>query len=197
MELEAERHPLEAYAESYEQMARCGDSPDARSMAADIRYNMIPATVSAKRAATLSSLAKHLERERDEAREYGKQARLRENAAEDARVHEQHRASIAEAELATLRSDNERLGRERDEALAEIERMTPQFVAYEYLESPAGREIAEAERDTLLAQVGRLREIIARYGDRMRMSYAPAHLQQDIDEAFTAETRAALTKEPS
>jgi len=34
---------------------------------------------------------------------------------------------------------------ERDEALAEIERMTPNFVAYEYLEAPAGREIAEAE----------------------------------------------------
>ena len=58
--------------------------------------------------------------------------------------------------LAALRADNERLGRERDEALAEIERMTPQFVAYEYLESPAGREIAEAERDTLLAQVEKL-----------------------------------------
>lgn len=34
---------------------------------------------------------------------------------------------------------------ERDEALAEIERMTPNFVAYEYLESPAGREVAEAK----------------------------------------------------
>lgn len=43
------------------------------------------------------------------------------------------------------------LERDLAEARAEIERMTPQFVAYEYLESPAGREIAEAERDRLAA----------------------------------------------
>jgi hypothetical protein len=36
-----------------------------------------------------------------------------------------------------------------DAALAEIERMTPKFVAYDYLESPAGREIAEARATAL------------------------------------------------
>lgn len=47
-----------------------------------------------------------LTKERDEAREYGKQARLRENAAEDARIHEQHRASVAEARAAALEAQN-------------------------------------------------------------------------------------------
>lgn len=35
--------------------------------------------------------------------------------------------------------------RERDEARAEIERMTPRYVAYDYLESPAGRAALEGE----------------------------------------------------
>lgn len=34
---------------------------------------------------------------------------------------------------------------ERDEAMAEIERMTPRYVAYDYLESPAGRAALEGE----------------------------------------------------
>lgn len=54
-----------------------------------------------------------LERERDEAREYGEQARLRENAAEDARIHEHDLRVAAEASLA-------KAIQERDEARAEI-----------------------------------------------------------------------------
>lgn len=45
-----------------------------------------------------------LERERDEAREYGKQARLRENAAEDARIHEHDLRVAAEAEVPRLKA---------------------------------------------------------------------------------------------
>lgn len=122
----------------------------------------------------------------------------------------------AEAELATLRADNERLGRERDEALAEIERMTPQFVAYEYLESPAGREIAEAERDILLAQVegmrgdeataDRLLSALWRYGNLHTVkgviypetgSHADTLKAADDYLYQKAIARAALTKEPS
>jgi hypothetical protein len=39
------------------------------------------------------------EKQRDRAREYGVQARIRENAAEDARIHEHDRAEAAEAKL--------------------------------------------------------------------------------------------------
>lgn len=42
-------------------------------------------------------------RERDEAREYGAQARIRENAAEDARIHEHTRAESAEAQVERMR----------------------------------------------------------------------------------------------
>lgn len=48
------------------------------------------------------------------------------------------------------------LERELDEARAGIERLTPLAVAYDYLESPAGREKAEAERDALAADNARL-----------------------------------------
>lgn len=101
--------------------------------------------------------------------------------------------------IATLRSDNERLKRERDEAryLENSKEQANKRLGIILDAVNTRAQAAEAERDTLLAQVGRLREIISRYGNRMRMSYAPAHLQQDIDDAFTAETRAALTKEPS
>lgn len=91
----AERHPLEIYADSYAQMARMDDGRvDCRSVEVDIRQNMIPVTV----AATALSV---IQAERDGAREYGKQARLRENAAEDARVSAIDRASRAEAALAS------------------------------------------------------------------------------------------------
>lgn len=109
------------------------------------------------------------------------------------------RAEAAEAELATLRADNERLVRERDEARWErdISQKCFQDVTKSSLDWMERAIAAEAERYTLLAQVERLREIVVRYGDRMRMSYAPTHLQQDIDEAFAAEASTALSKEPS
>ena len=133
-------------------------------------------------------------------------------------LSESARANAAEAELATLRADNERLGRERDEARAEIERMTPQFVAYEYLESPAGREIAEAERDTLLAQVARvervlcdldpenaiddslLRDVHARlqvHGEKYPDRAVSVLHRNVVFYTIQAAVRAALTKEPS
>lgn len=43
-----------------------------------------------------------LEKERDNAREYGKEARIRENKAEDARIHEQMLRHAAEAREARL-----------------------------------------------------------------------------------------------
>jgi hypothetical protein len=43
----------------------------------------------------------------------------------------------------------ERLVAESDEARAEVERLTPLAVAYDYLESPARADIAEAQRDKL------------------------------------------------
>lgn len=43
-----------------------------------------------------------LEKERDNAREYGKEARIRENKAEDARIHEQMLRHAAEADKARL-----------------------------------------------------------------------------------------------
>ncbi|SDG35618.1 hypothetical protein [Pelagibacterium luteolum] len=49
-----------------------------------------------------------------------------------------------DGEIERLRHDLARSMNAHSEAEAEIERMTPKFVAYEYLESPAGREIAEA-----------------------------------------------------
>lgn len=55
-------------------------------------------------------------------------------------------ARLAEAEADTLAAEAELriVQKDRDEARAEIERMTPKFVAYEYLEAPSGRETAEA-----------------------------------------------------
>ncbi len=50
----------------------------------------------------------------------------------------------------------------------------------------ASREQAEK----LALEVERLREALAKYGDRVRMSMAPAHLQQEIDRAL-AEYREA------
>jgi len=40
----------------------------------------------------------------------------------------------------------------------------------------------------LEAEIERLREIVRRYGDKMRMSFAPAHLQQSIDTALSVIT---------
>lgn len=54
----------------------------------------------AKLLAHISALEERLaatERERDDAREYAKEARILGTKAEDKRIHEQHRASIAEA----------------------------------------------------------------------------------------------------
>jgi hypothetical protein len=52
---------------------------------------------------------------------------------------------LSSAEAAAIIAQIERLTRERDEALAEVERMTPKFVAYDYLEAPRKAEAAEAE----------------------------------------------------
>jgi len=95
-------------------------------------------------------------------------------------------------ELATLRADNERLGRERDEwrdaaFLSDCE-------AYSGLpmEDALTRvEAAEAERDTLLAQVEKMRGVLTEIAE-----------SDDIDNALDPErnkrlARAALTKEPS
>jgi len=74
-------------------------------------------------------------------------------------------------ELATLRADNERLGRERDDYKADYLRR------HKDVGDMMERAIAaEAERDTLLAQVGRLTEAL---------------------QTLSREMRAALTKEPS
>lgn len=82
------------------------------------------------------------------------------------------RAESAEAELATLRSDNERLGRERDEReiehRAQIADMSERFraVNIERVIEQYGQDIFElvarvaaatVERDTLIAQVEKMR----------------------------------------
>jgi hypothetical protein len=54
-------------------------------------------------------------------------------------------ALVTASALSSAQAQIERLTRERDEALAEIERMTPKFVAYDYLEAPSKAEAAEAE----------------------------------------------------
>lgn len=64
-----------------------------------------------------------LEKERDNAREYGKEARIRENKAEDARIHEQmlrHAAEAREARLSEARDDWEN---EAGEFAKEVDRL--------------------------------------------------------------------------
>lgn len=48
-----------------------------------------------------------------------------------------------------------------EEAKAEIERMTPQYVAYDYLESPAGREMAESRVSELEQALEEAEKVIA------------------------------------
>src|SRR5690606_26418381 len=55
-----------------------------------------------RRLSRLLSDYQALKAERDEAREYGKQARIRENAAEDARISAHDRALAAEARLSAV-----------------------------------------------------------------------------------------------
>lgn len=62
--------------------------------------------------AALQSRLAEVTRERDEARDYAKQVRLRENAAEDARVSAVDRASRAESTLASARAEARREGLE-------------------------------------------------------------------------------------
>lgn len=55
------------------------------------------------RAVAAQAEVERVTRERDEAREYGAQARIRENAAEDARITQHDRAELAETTLASVR----------------------------------------------------------------------------------------------
>lgn len=80
---------------------------------------------------TALAIASAFKAERDEAR-----ANEDDGLAWEALAVCQNRATAAEAE--------------RDRLAAEVERLTPLAVAYDYLESPVGREMAEAERDILL-----------------------------------------------
>ena len=123
-------------------------------------------------------------------------------------LSESARANAAEAELATLRADNERLGRERDEwrdaaFLSDCE-------AYSGLpmEDALTRvEAAEAERDTLLAQVEALKVDLENRAEWHRCSCPepcddygvfPGGCAGRYREDYRALiARAALTKEPS
>jgi hypothetical protein len=101
-----------------------------------------------------------LERERDEARNYGAQARIRENEAENKRIHEHDRAERAEAALSVARTCEDCMA----DALALLTRA----------------EAAEAE-------VKRLREALepfAKVGRIIDELFGPA-LFSDDDDAFT------------
>jgi chromosome segregation ATPase len=96
-------------------------------------------------AAEISSLRENLRQERD----------LRLN---EVRLKERYRTEISSlrAQVVSLQKELAERTAERDAARAEIERMTPQFVAYEYLEAPDRREAAESRVDTLARRVERL-----------------------------------------
>lgn len=59
--------------------------------------------------------------------------------------------------------------RERDEAKAEIERMTPRHVAYDYLESPARREMAEARVSELERALEEAEKVIKPFAEVARV----------------------------
>lgn len=127
------------------------------------------------------------------------------NARHIARCSPENIATILNA-LATLRADNERLGRERDEARARIKEL-----------DDAGRQIANmlgsigdqleaagAERDTLLAQVEKMREALEEIATRDVHPYIQIGDDPNecgptimIDGQYAKIARAALTKEPS
>ena len=95
--------------------------------------------------------------------------------------------------IAALRADNERLGRERDEARARIEELDDAGRQIANMLGGVGDQLeaAEAERDTLLAQVEKMRGVLTEIAE-----------SDDIDNALDPErnkrlARAALTKEPS
>lgn len=72
--------------------------------------------------------------------------------------------------LEELAAENKRLTKSLDENWVQHQRVVK-------------AEAALAEKDKKIA---RLEHIVARYGDRSRMSFAPSELQQDIDDAFAA-----------
>jgi hypothetical protein len=90
-------------------------------------------------------------------------------------------AHLSSAEAAAITAQIERLTRERDEALAEIERMTPKFVAYDYLEAPSKAEAAEAEVKRLrdaLTSAGQQAENAAWNIGKPGHKFTPADIQQ-------------------
>ena len=139
-------------------------------------------------------------------------------------LSESARANAAEAELATLRADNERLGRERDEARIDVlsHEMDAQQVRLERYE--AEQEIAslkkalafadeqstkvEALLDPHIAWDGKPtaaeaeRDALLAQVEKMRGVLTEIAESDDIDNALDPErnkrlARAALTKEPS
>jgi len=75
----------------------------------------------------------------------------------------------------------------------EIERMTPKFVAYEYLESPAKREIAERERDEARAECEGLRALLAEVTTRFEGALEATHATR-YDRSLITKSRAALSQ---
>ncbi|TGT76754.1 MULTISPECIES: hypothetical protein [unclassified Mesorhizobium] len=67
----------------------------------------------------------------------------------------------SERRIEELEAQLSRLREAEKQALAEIERMTPKYVAYEYLESPAGREVAEARVAVLEKALERCQSVLA------------------------------------
>lgn len=105
-----------------------------------------------------------------------------------------------DAELATLRSDNERLGRERDsEHQLRIRLEIQRDEANVYGDEEAKRaNVAEAERDTLLAQVEMMRKAL---GACRPILQALIDTENNVDtwgiNQCLAAVDAVLTKEPS